>query len=126
MLVAAIVPVAGIACSNAPRPAPHKASGSPVEVVNISFSPASLEVERGTEVVWTNRDDGVHHTVTSGIPGDDGVPGVKKAKRARPDGVFDADLADVSSEFRFTFTEPGTFAYFCRVHPSMTGQVIVR
>lgn len=94
-------------------------------MVNISFSPATLEISRGTEVTWVNRDDGVHHTATSGLPGDNGVPGVSKGKPARPDGVFDGDLPDAGDQFSFTFDEAGTYAYFCGVHPSMTAKVIV-
>ena len=55
-----------------------KTSATKVEVVNIAYSPATLEIESGTDVVWINQDDGVRHTVTSGLPGDNGVPGVSK------------------------------------------------
>jgi len=100
-------------------------SGIELEVVNIAFKPESVRIDTGTEVVWTNLDESVHHTVTSGTTAGDSVPGVSKGKPARPDGVFDGDLPDASSEFRFTFDKPGTYTYFCRVHPSMTGEVIV-
>ncbi|MEA2517177.1 MAG: Cupredoxin-like domain, partial [Actinomycetota bacterium] len=39
---------------------------------------------------------------------------------------FDGDLPDESSTFGFTFKESGTFNYFCQVHPSMVGKIIVR
>lgn len=103
----------------------ERSAPAEVAVVNISFSPATLQIESGTEVVWTNQDEGVHHTATSGLPGDNGVPGVSKPKPPKPNGVFDGDLPDVSSQFTFAFSKPGTYAYFCRVHPSMTGEVIV-
>lgn len=93
--------------------------------MNIAFKPASLEVSVGTEVTWTNMDDQVRHTVTSGEPGDGGVPGVSEGESARPDGTFDGDLPDAGDTFSFTFDEPGTYMYFCRVHPSMTGEVVV-
>ena len=109
----------------AEEPERIKSSAAEIEVVNISYSPATLEIDSGTEVVWINQDEGVHHTATSGLPGDGGVPGVSKPKPAKADGTFDGDLPDVSSEFAFTFDEPGTYAYFCRVHPSMTGEVVV-
>lgn len=96
-----------------------------IAVVNIAYDPASIEIDAGTGITWTNEDEGVSHTATSGLPGDNGVPGVSKGEPPQPDGVFDGDLPDASSEFTFTFDEPGTFAYFCRVHPSMTGEVIV-
>lgn len=101
-------------------------SAATVEVENIAFQPATLEIAAGTEVVWTNRDEDVRHTATSGTPGEDGVPGVSEPQRPRPDGIFDGDLPDAGAEFRFEFDERGTFDYFCRVHPSMTAQIVVR
>lgn len=95
-----------------------------VDVANVAF-PATIEVESGTSVRWINRDENVRHTVTSGLPGDGGVPGVRKGKPARPDGLFDGVLADASAGFTFTFAEPGTYDYFCRVHPAMYSSVIV-
>lgn len=115
-----------VGCAAEGPPAAEGAEPTTVEVVNISYSPETLEIDSGTEVVWTNEDEGVHHTVTSGLPAEDGVPGVSKGKPPKSDGVFDGDLADTSARFRFTFDEPGTYAYFCRVHPSMTGEVVVR
>lgn len=76
--------------------------------------------------MWTNQDEGVHHTATSGLPGDVGVPGVSAAAPPNPDGVFDGDLPDEGDQFTYTFEESGSYAYFCRVHPSMTGEVIVK
>ena len=96
-----------------------------IAVVNIAYDPASIEIDAGTAITWTNQDEGVRHTVTSGLPGDNGVPGVSEGAPPKPDGVFDGDLPDASSEFTFTLDEPGAYAYFCRVHPSMTGEVIV-
>ena len=101
-------------------------SATSVEVVNIAYSPDSIEVDAGGEVEWTNEDESVRHTVTSGTPGDNGVPGVSEGKSAKADGLFNGDLPDASSTFSFTFTEKGTFPYFCEVHPSMVGEVVVR
>ena len=95
-----------------------------VDVAGIAFPP-TIEVEPGTSVMWINRDQNVRHTVTSGLPGDDGVPGVGEGKPARPDGRFDGVLAKGLTDFTFTFTEPGTYDYFCRVHPAMYSSVIV-
>lgn len=96
-----------------------------IAVVNIAFDPETVTVEAGTEVLWVNEDEAVHHTVTSGEPGDNGVPGVSKGKKARPDGTFDGDLPEAPAEFTFTFDKPGTYAYFCKIHPSMTGEIVV-
>lgn len=101
-------------------------TGAAIDVVNIAYAPARLEIAVGTEVTWTNQDDNVRHTVTSGAPGDNGVPGVSEGKAPKPDGTFDGDLPDASAGFSFTFEEIGTFAYFCVVHPSMVGEIVVR
>ena len=101
-------------------------STTAIEVVNIAYAPETLEISVGDKVEWTNKDEGVHHTVTSGTPGDNGVPGVSEGKASKPDGVFDGDLPDASSTFDFTFTETGTYSYFCEVHPSMIGEIVVR
>ena len=105
--------------------APASQGGAQVEVVNIAYSPDPLEISPGTEVTWTNLDEGVRHTVTSGVPGDNGVPGVSAGKPAKVDGLFDGDLAAAGESFSFTFDKAGTYAYFCGVHPSMTGKVVV-
>lgn len=97
-----------------------------IDVANIAYTPEVLEIAVGEKVVWTNKDESVHHTVTSGTPGEDGVPGVSKGEPAKPDGAFDGDLPDASSTFTFRFDDAGTFDYFCAVHPSMTGTIVVR
>lgn len=95
-------------------------------MVNIAYKPSTLEVSTGDTVTWTNEDSGVHHTVTSGEPAGDTVPGVSKGSAAKPDGLFDGDLADAGASFTFTFEEAGTFSYFCNVHPSMTAEIVVK
>lgn len=97
-----------------------------VTVEHVAFAPARLEVDAGTEVVWTNRDADVVHTATSGVPGDKGVPGLDNGTPPRPDGTFDGEMNGADASFSFTFDEPGSYAYFCRVHQSMTGEIVVR
>ena len=99
-------------------------SAASVSVKNIAFKPADMKVLRGTEVTWTNDDD-VAHTATSGKPGTRAVSGVSKGSPAKVDGVFNGDLAKAGATYRFTFNKPGTFAYFCEIHPSMTGEIVV-
>lgn len=81
-----------------------------VSASGFAFAPATIEVAAGTTVKWTNGDT-VPHTVTAGEPGS-------------PSGDFDEDLAAGTSA-EITFDEPGTFTYFCEVHPNMTGEVVV-
>jgi plastocyanin len=133
LALAAAVVVAAAACapadsapkaSSADGTASSEAAAS-VEVVNIDFKPATLKVLRSTTVEWVSRDADVRHTVTSGRPATDGVPGVSQGKPSRPDGTFDGDLPDACASFQFTFDEAGTYAYFCEVHPSMVAEVVV-
>ena len=86
-----------------------KANPVPNEVVieNFSFVPATLTVKAGTKVTWVNRDD-VPHTATD------------TEKR------FNSKALDTDDQFAFTFSEPGTYNYFCALHPKMTGQIIVK
>ena len=107
-------------------PASAAASAVTIDVEHIAFDPPTLEIPAGTEVTWTNHDTGVVHTATSGIPGDKGVPGLDNGTKPKPDGTFDGDMDGDGAEFSFTFDEPGTYAYFCRVHQSMTGEIVVR
>ncbi len=84
-----------------------QASSAEVKIDNFSFGPATLIVAVGTTVTWTNRDD-IPHTVVS------------------DDKVFKSKVLDTDEKFSFTFTKPGTYPYFCSVHPKMTGKVVVQ
>lgn len=75
-----------------------------------SFQPAEITVGAGTTVTWRN-DSGVEHTVTSGARND-------------PTGLFD-ERVPAGGSFSFEFDEPGTYEYFCRIHPGMDAVVIV-
>lgn len=82
-----------------------------VVIENEAFNPDSLDVDVGSTVTWFNNDDQAH-TVTSGAAG-------------APDGYFDSGNIDANSSFSFTFDQPGTYTYFCSIHPNMTGTVNV-
>ena len=73
---------------------------------NFSYSPPTVTVPAGAAVVWTNRDD-VPHTVTS---------------TSRAFGSPAWTRTDVFVRF----DRPGTYPYYCAVHPHMTGQIIVK
>ena len=78
-----------------------------VKIDNFSFGPQTVTVHVGATVTWTNRDD-IPHTVVS------------------TDGVFKSKVRDTDETFSYTFTKAGTYAYFCSVHPKMTGSVVVQ
>jgi plastocyanin len=78
-----------------------------VRIDNFSFGPTDVTVTAGTTVTWTNHDD-IPHTVVS------------------TDKVFKSKVLDTDEKFAFRFGTPGTYAYFCSIHPKMTGRVVVR
>jgi plastocyanin len=78
-----------------------------VKIDNFSFGPADLTVPIGTTVTWTNRDD-IPHTVVS------------------TDKVFKSKVLDTDEKFSFTFSNAGTYPYFCSIHPKMTGKILVQ
>jgi amicyanin len=87
--------------------AQNAASADAVSIDNFVFTPPTLTVKAGTTVTWTNRDDIPH-----GIASDNNAFPRSKA-------------LDTDDSFSFTFTAPGTYKYFCYVHPHMTGTVVV-
>jgi plastocyanin len=100
--------------------APAAASQGAVAMQLISFKPDTVTVDGGTTVTWTQKDPGVH-TVTSGTV-EQGGGGVTKV----PDGRFDSGELATGKTFTFTFDQPGTYPYFCSVHPAtMRGEVRV-
>lgn len=90
-------------------PAADAAAGErKVTIDNFSFAPNSLTVPAGTKVQWLNRDD-VPHTVTS----------------SDSPAKFKSQALDTDESYSHVFVEPGTYAYFCAVHPKMTGTIVV-
>jgi plastocyanin len=86
--------------------APARAADSKVKIDNFTFSPRQLTVKSGTTVTWANDDD-IPHTVTS-------------TTQAFKSGALDTDQT-----FSFTFTTPGSYKYYCALHPHMTGTIVV-
>ena len=82
-------------------------NGTEVKIDNFVFNPTVIVVKAGTKVVWTNKDD-IPHTVDS------------------TDGKFKSNALDTEDKFEFNFTAPGEYPFFCRMHPKMTGKVVVQ
>lgn len=96
----------------------HGEGGTSVQMQLVKFRPERIEVPAGTEVTWTQNDAGFH-TVTSGTVSQKGG-GVT----VEPDGRFASDELATGESFKFRFDEPGTYLYFCEIHPAtMTGEV---
>ncbi len=79
----------------------------------------SIKVKVGTTVTWVNT-SGAAHTITSG---QDGVPDGKFD--SGPTNLLQPNDQGAASAFAFTFTKPGTYPYYCALHPAMIGQVQV-
>lgn len=116
-LLAATLLVAAVAVS------PVLAATIGVSIEDKQFTPAEIVVAQGDTVTWTiTKAIGEPHTVTSGKSGDADKGAVFDSQ------TTDADLTklkDVGAAFSFTFDKAGTYAYFCAVHPTMTGKVVV-
>jgi len=89
--------------------AQQKPATAEVKIDNFSFSPNELTIPTGTTVTWTNRDDIPHTVVSSDDP-----------------KAFKSKVLDTDEKFAFTFSKPGTYPYFCSVHPKMVGKVVVQ
>jgi plastocyanin len=89
---------------NTATPAP---TSNKVAIAVMGFYPAVIRVNTGEEVTWTNNAT-MLHTVTG-----------------RHDGKFSSQRMGRGSMFSHTFEQPGFYQYYCVLHPSMTGTVIV-
>lgn len=88
--------------------APARASSSAaVQIQNDAFNPAKVTIVSGETVTFTNRDDDAH-TVTS------------------TSGVFDSKGIDTGQSWHYQFLKPGTYTYFCALHPFMKGTIVVK
>ena len=94
---------------NPARAKSQASSAQPAEVKidNFSFSPETLTVVVNTAVTWVNKDD-VPHVIASN------------------DRVFKSKGLDTDEKYSYTFTKPGTYAYYCSIHPKMTGKIVVQ
>ena len=104
-LVRAALLVAALAAATL-SPAPLRAEDATVKIDNFTFAPALLTVKTGTTVRWLNEDD-IPHTVAS-------------STRA-----FKSKALDTDDSFSFTFGAPGTYEYFCSLHPHMKATIVV-
>jgi plastocyanin len=101
--------VSGIPSACAEEPAQQMAAVSvpTISIDNFSFSKAALTVPVGTKVTWINHDDMLHTVVDEGKS-------------------FKSDPLDSGDSFSHVFDKPGTYTYFCSLHPHMTGTIIVK
>ncbi len=84
-----------------------------VSIKNNTFNPSVIVIKRGTEITWTNGDNTAHQI----------APEAGETERLLS-GLGSKTLSKGQS-YIFMFTKPGTFDYFCRLHPFMKGTIIV-
>ncbi|WP_206951374.1 cupredoxin domain-containing protein [Trinickia acidisoli] len=79
-----------------------------IEIQGFAFSPKELTVPAGARIVWINRDDEPHAIVSAA-------------------GAFKPSQAlDTGDSFSTVLDKPGSYAYFCGIHPMMVGKIVVR
>lgn len=79
-----------------------------VRIVDFAFEPATITIRPGTTVVWTN-DAPTQHTTAS-----------------KEGSVWESKILEKGGVFSYTFDKSGEFPYWCTLHPSMLGTVIVQ
>jgi len=100
-----------LAASNPANETADSAKDGPsyrVDIQNFAFSPKEITVPAGARIVWTNRDEEPHQVVSAA-------------------GAFKPSQGlDTNDSFSTVLTQPGTYAYFCGIHPMMVGKIVVR
>lgn len=89
-----------------PAAAVDDSAAMTVEIVDFAFGPNTLEIPAGTTVIWSHMDT-APHTATA------------------DDGSFDSGRMENGGTFSQTFDTPGTYTYFCELHPRMMGTIVV-
>ena len=79
-----------------------------IEIKDFAFNPQTITVKSGAKVTWINRDEEPHTIVSV-------------EKQFKKSTALDTD-----QEFSITAGTPGTYNYFCSVHPKMTGIIIIK
>jgi plastocyanin len=79
-----------------------------IEIKDFAFNPKTLAVKSGEKITWINHDDEPHTVVSV-------------EKQFKKSSALDTD-----QEFTVTAGAPGTYTYFCSVHPKMTGTIVVQ
>jgi len=92
--------------SASPASTPTNGKGQ-ITIANFAFSPKSLAIPAGNSVTWLNHDDVPHRIQSSD-------------NRFAGSGVL-----DTRASYAATFSKPGEYPYFCSIHPTMTGRIVV-
>lgn len=91
-------------------PAPMADAASyEVHMSGYAFGPAQLSVKVGDTVTFTNHDQAAHNAVVTSGP-----------------AQFSSPMLATGQSWSFTFSQPGTYSYYCSVHPDMRAQITVQ
>jgi plastocyanin len=99
-------PGKGNAEANAPAPSGDAVRSAKVSIVEFAYDPDPVTIEEGGKVTWVNR-DAAPHTATA------------------DDGSFETGTIEQDKLKSESFKDPGTYTYFCQIHPDMHGTVEV-
>ena len=91
----------------APKPRAIAAASGSVAIADFSFAPASITVDQGDTVTWVNNGPTAHSATANG-------------------GEFDTGILKAGQSSSHTFSQAGTYSYFCQPHPFMKGTVVVQ
>jgi len=86
------------------KPAPRTVNA---RINGLAYIPSRIEIAAGTTIQWKNQDPLIH-TVTA------------------TDGSFGSPQFGLDATYRHTFTKPGTYSYYCTLHPNMKATVVVK
>ena len=82
--------------------------GNKIEIKDFAFNPQTITVKSGEKITWINRDEEPHTIVSV-------------EKQFKKSSALDTD-----QEFTITAGAPGTYTYYCSVHPKMIGTIVIQ
>jgi plastocyanin len=107
LFVKGLIGVIPTACAQEPAKQMVAMAAPTISIDNFAFSQPSVTVPVGTKVTWINHDDMLHTVADEGKS-------------------FKSDPLDSGDSFSHVFDKPGTYKYFCSLHPHMTGTIVVQ
>ena len=90
----------------APAAQTDDSSSYVISIKDFQFSPRMITIHSGSKVTWTNKDEEPHKVV-------------------EVNSTFTSQPLDTDNSFTYEFDAPGTYEYFCSLHPHMTGKIVV-
>ena len=111
LTVSPMVPVQTLITSVPTPISQASVSGNTITIKNFAFTPKTITVKTGSIVRWENKDSSPHRIIFIDKDGQD-TP-------------VDSSVLSSTQSWSKKFDQPGTYSYYCKIHPEMTGTVIV-